>query len=414
MSPEIRLADGLPVLQVGELVELLRGTLRDDFGEVIVEGEVASLFRSRLGHLYFDLKDERALVRAVLFRGDQLAEDYETPFEPADGMLVRARGRLDVYPERGVLQLIVRELAPCGEGALRLAFERMRAALAAEGLFDPEHKKPLPFLPRRIGLVTSAQGAAIHDFVRALRRRCRAAELLVYDARVQGEGAWRELVRGLHLLAAQPGVDVIVLARGGGSLEDLWNFNREELVRAVFELETPVVSAVGHETDWVLTDFVADARAATPTAAAELVAPDAVALLRQLEALELRMAGLLRAQLRELAHRLLALRRGSRPSRAAAARAGPAPGRAPAAAPGRGPARLPSARARGWRRSRAGSTRSRRWPCWAAATPWRFARATGACSATRPRSGPETLSSCGSRAGEFALRCASRTEGTRD
>jgi len=204
----------------------------------------------------------------------------------------------------------VRELAPCGEGALRLAFERMRAALAAEGLFDPEHKKPLPFLPRRIGLVTSAQGAAIHDFVRALRRRCRAAELLVYDARVQGEGAWRELVRGLHLLSAQPGVDVIVLARGGGSLEDLWNFNREELVRAVFELETPVVSAVGHETDWVLTDFVADARAATPTAAAELVAPNAGALVRQLEALELRMAALLRAQLRELAHRLLALRRG--------------------------------------------------------------------------------------------------------
>ena len=281
-------------------------------GEVVVEGELASLYRSRPGHLYFDLKDERALLRAVMFRGDQLAvlPLERGLLEPEDGMLVRARGRLDVYPERGSLQLIVRTLAPCGEGLLRQAFERMRAALEAEGLFDPTHKKPLPFLPRRIGLVTSANGAAIHDFVRALRRRCRAAELLVYDARVQGEGAWRELVRGLHLLASQPGVDVIVLARGGGSLEDLWNFNREELVRAVFELATPVVSAVGHEVDWVLTDFAADARAATPTAAAELVAPDAFALLRQLAALELRMAALLRGRLRELSHRLLALRRG--------------------------------------------------------------------------------------------------------
>ena len=284
-----------------------------------------------------------------MFRGDQLAAlPLETLIlEPENGMLVRARGRLDVYPERGALQLIVRELAPCGEGALRVAFERMRAELAAEGLFDPEHKKPLPFLPRRIGLVTSAQGAAIHDFVRALRRRCRAAELLVYDARVQGEGAWRELVRGLHLLAAQPGVDVIVLARGGGSLEDLWNFNREELVRAVFELETPVVSAVGHEVDWVLTDFVADARAATPTAAAELVAPDARALLQQLEALELRMAGLLRAQLRELAHRLRALRRGLVHPAQRLRELGPAPGRAAAAAAGGAALRVPErARAR--------------------------------------------------------------------
>ena len=305
MSPPASEADGVPILGVAELVELLRGSLRDEWGDVCVEGEIASLFRSRPGHLYFDLKDEGALLRAVMFRGAQL----DLALEPQDGMLVRARGRLDVYAERGALQLVVSRLAPCGEGALRVAFERLRAALAAEGLFDVEHKRPLPFLPKRIGLVTSAQGAAVHDFLRALRRRCPAVEVVVYDARVQGEGAWRELVRGLHLLAARPDVEVIVLARGGGSLEDLWNFNREELVRAIFELETPVVSAVGHEVDWMLTDFVADARAATPTAAAELVAPDAAALLQHIDALEARMSRRVRARLRELAQRLEGLRR---------------------------------------------------------------------------------------------------------
>ena len=305
MSPPASEADGVPILGVAELVELLRGSLRDEWGDVCVEGEIASLFRSRPGHLYFDLKEEGALLRAVMFRGAQL----DLALEPQDGMLVRARGRLDVYAERGALQLVVSRLAPCGEGALRVAFERLRAALAAEGLFDVEHKRPLPFLPKRIGLVTSAQGAAVHDFLRALRRRCPAVEVVVYDARVQGEGAWRELVRGLHLLAARPDVEVIVLARGGGSLEDLWNFNREELVRAIFELETPVVSAVGHEVDWMLTDFVADARAATPTAAAELVAPDAAALLQHIDALEARMSRRVRARLRELAQRLEGLRR---------------------------------------------------------------------------------------------------------
>jgi exodeoxyribonuclease VII large subunit len=305
VSPPASEADGVPILGVAELVELLRGSLRDEWGDVCVEGEIASLFRSRPGHLYFDLKEEGALLRAVMFRGAQL----DVALEPQDGMLVRARGRLDVYAERGALQLVVSQLAPCGEGALRVAFERLRAALAAEGLFDVEHKRPLPFLPKRIGLVTSAQGAAIHDFLRALRRRCPAVEVVVFDARVQGEGAWRELVRGLHLLAARPDVEVIVLARGGGSLEDLWNFNREELVRAIFELETPVVSAVGHEVDWMLCDFVADARAATPTAAAELVAPDAAALLQHIDALEARMTRRVRARLRELVQRLDGLRR---------------------------------------------------------------------------------------------------------
>ena len=294
------------VVGVSELVAQLRTTLYEEFGELCIEGEIGSLHRSRAGHLYFDLKDEEAQLRAVVFRRTAT----ELGFEPEDGMQVRAHARLDLYAERGSLQLIVEDLRPCGEGALRQAFERLQARLTSEGLFEPEHKKPLPFLPRQIGLVTSLSGAAVHDFLRGLRQRCRAVEVVVYDARVQGEDAWREIVRGMHLLDAQPQVDVIVLARGGGSLEDLWSFNREELVRAAFELETPLVSAIGHEVDLVLSDLVADARAGTPTMAADLVVPDASALLQQLSLLERRMLRCQRERLGLLRQRVEGLRRG--------------------------------------------------------------------------------------------------------
>jgi exodeoxyribonuclease VII large subunit len=278
----------------------------EQFGELWVEGEIGSLHRSSPGHVYFDLKDPDGQLRCALFRrsADRLR------FDLAEGMLVRARARLDLYPERGTLQLIVEELAPAGEGALRQAFERMKQRLQDEGLFAAEHKQPLPALPARVGLVTSQQGAALHDFVRGLRRRNAGCSVLLYDARVQGENAWREVVRGLHLLDAQPSVDVIVLARGGGSLEDLWTFNREEVVRAIFALETPVVSAIGHEVDVVLTDLVADARAATPTAAAELVAPDGAVLVRQVDELFRRLVARQRASLAHERQRLEGLRRG--------------------------------------------------------------------------------------------------------
>jgi exodeoxyribonuclease VII large subunit len=293
-------------LSVSELVARLRTALVDEFGALWIEGEIASLHRSRAGHVYFDLKDPDAQLRAVIFRRSAV----ELPFQPQEGMQVLAHARLDVYPERGLLQLIVEELKPRGEGALRLAFEQLKVRLAAEGLFDPEHKKPLPFMPRCIGLVTSRQGAAIHDFLRGLRQRFAASEVLLYDARVQGEGAWREVVRGLHLLDTRPGVDVIVVARGGGSIEDLWTFNREELVRAIFELGTPVISAIGHEVDVVLTDLVADARAATPTTAAELVVPDAAALLRQIHDFERQLVRRQRTRLQILWHQLDGLGRG--------------------------------------------------------------------------------------------------------
>ena len=294
------------VLRVSDLVAELRGVLRKEFGEVWVEGEISGFHRSRPGHVYFDLVDEDGQLHCALFR--RSAE--RVGFELDDGLQVRVRARLDVYPDRGSLQLIVDEVRPAGEGALRLAFERMRQRLLEEGLFDDEAKRALPFMPARIGLVTSIGGAAIHDFLRGLRQRGVSAEVVVVDARVQGEHAWREVVRGLHLLDAQPDVEVIVLARGGGSIEDLWTFNREELVRAVFELETPVISAIGHEVDIVLTDLVADARAATPTAAAALVAPDRAQLEDRVRALGLRLVRRQRARLDGWGQRLLALERG--------------------------------------------------------------------------------------------------------
>ena len=225
-------ADGVPVLGVSELVELLRGTLRDAFGEVRVEGEIASLFRSRPGHLYFDLKDEGALVRAVMFRGRRA----RSASSRRTACSCRRAADSTCTPSAAACSSCSAELRPCGEGALRAAFEKLKRAARGRGSVRRRAQAPLPFLPRRIGIVTSIQGAVIHDFLRALRRRFPASEVVLCDARVQGEGAWREIVRGLHLLDADPTVEVIVLARGGGSLEDLWNFNREELVRAVFDV----------------------------------------------------------------------------------------------------------------------------------------------------------------------------------
>lgn len=299
-------ADGRPVLRVSELVAHVRALLDGELGEVLVEGEIGSLHRSRPGHVYFELKDPSAQLRAVLFRGTAV----QLEVEPEDGMQVRVRGHLDLYPPRGQLQLVIEDLEPCGAGALWVAFERMRERLAAQGLFEPDHKRPLPAFPRRIGVVTSRHGAALHDFLRGLRQRRADLDVVLFDARVQGEGAWRELVRGLHLLAARPGIEAIVLTRGGGSIEDLWAFNREELVRAIFELDVPVVSAVGHEVDVVLTDLVADVRAPTPTAAAATIAPDAARLRERLQGLARRLRETERARVQALRHRLDALARG--------------------------------------------------------------------------------------------------------
>lgn len=266
-------------LTVSELTSQVRGALENRFAAVWVEGEISNFRPHSSGHWYFTIKDEASQLRATCFRGTNRA----IRFRPSDGLQVRARGRLTVYQPRGEYELLVEGLDPVGAGALRVAFEQMRERLAAEGLFDEALKRPLPLLPRRVGVVTSPTGAAIRDIVHAITRRTRTVNIIVAPARVQGEGAAREVARAIrslnehHLAAMADGrasdaIDAIIVGRGGGSAEDLWAFNEEEVARAIRASAIPVISAVGHETDFTIADFAADVRAATPTAAAELVA----------------------------------------------------------------------------------------------------------------------------------------------
>ena len=266
-------------LTVSELTAQVRGALESRFASVWVEGEISNFKAHTSGHWYFTIKDEGSQLRATCYRGMNRA----IRFRPSDGLQVRARGRLSVYEPRGDYELCVEALDPVGAGALRVAFEQMRERLAAEGLFDEESKRPLPLLPRRVGVVTSPTGAAIRDILNVIARRTRTVHILFAPTRVQGEGAGREIVRAIELLneyhasAMREGrifdlVDCIIVGRGGGSAEDLWAFNDEQVARAVRASAIPVISAVGHETDVTIADFAADVRAPTPSAAAELVA----------------------------------------------------------------------------------------------------------------------------------------------
>ena len=262
-------------LSVSQLARVIRDTVRANplLGRVLVRGEVSNLQRAPSGHTFFSLKDATAQVSCVLFR-----EDLEAlGFDLEDGMDVVASGEVDVFPRKGTVQLLVRAATPAGVGAFWAAYQRTRKKLAAEGLFDADRKRPLPAFPCRIGVVTSEIGAVVHDIVTILRRRFPLAHVIVAPALVQGPEAAASLRRALACVADR--VDVVILARGGGSLEDLWCFNDEGLARAVAASRVPVVSAVGHETDVTIVDFTADVRAPTPSAAAELVSPDAVELL---------------------------------------------------------------------------------------------------------------------------------------
>ncbi len=253
--------------EVGQLLE-------QAFPLVWVEGEISNLARPQSGHLYFTLKDAGAQVRCALFRNRAL----RLRFDPQNGDQVRLRARIGLYAPRGEYQLIAEHMEPAGAGDLQQAFEALKARLGAEGLFAPEHKKPLPALPQRIGVVTSPTGAAIRDVLSVLKRRFPAMAVLIYPVRVQGEGAAEEIVRAIALADARAEVDVLLVTRGGGSLEDLWAFNEEAVARAIFACALPVVSAVGHEVDIAISDLVADERAATPSAAAERLSPDGEAL----------------------------------------------------------------------------------------------------------------------------------------
>jgi exodeoxyribonuclease VII large subunit len=266
-------------LSVSELTAQVRGALESRFASVWVEGEISNFKAHTSGHWYFTIKDEGAQLRATCYRG----ANRTIRFRPSDGLQVRARGRLSVYEPRGDYELCVEALDPVGAGALRVAFEQMRERLAAEGLFDEDRKRQLPLLPRRIGVVTSPVGAALRDILNVLMRRTRTVHILFAPTRVQGEGAGREIARAVELLnehharavrerRVDEQVDCIIVGRGGGSAEDLWAFNDEEVARALRASLIPVISAVGHETDVTIADFAADVRAATPSAAAELVA----------------------------------------------------------------------------------------------------------------------------------------------
>jgi exodeoxyribonuclease VII large subunit len=273
------------VLAVSELVRAARITMEARFADVRVEGEISGLKRSGNGHLYFCLKDAEAQIDCVMFS----REAGRLKFRVDDGMLVRCRGRLTIYEGRGKFQMSVMGIELAGAGVLALAFEQLKQKLAAEGLFEASRKRPLPFLPRRIGVVTSAQGAVLRDIVRVAHRRY-PARILLAAAPVQGEGAALELAAALRRIASVPDIDVVILARGGGSLEDLWAFNEEPLARAIAACRVPVISAVGHETDFTIADFVADVRAPTPSAAAEILLPVAAELRLQLQQLDRRLA----------------------------------------------------------------------------------------------------------------------------
>jgi exodeoxyribonuclease VII large subunit len=255
------------VLTVTELTVRVRDLIETAFYEVWVEGELSNCFASNTGHLYFTLKDGNTQIRGVIFR---TALRY-LKFKPVDGLRVVARGRVSVYEPKGEYQLVCEHLEPHGLGALQLAFDQLKRRLQAEGLFDAARKRALPSLPRKIGIVTSLDGAAIRDIIKVLRRRYANAHLVIRPARVQGEGAALDLARGLRALSRVNGVDVIIVGRGGGSIEDLWAFNEEIVARAIARSPVPVIAAVGHESDVTIADFVADLRAPTPSAAAELV-----------------------------------------------------------------------------------------------------------------------------------------------
>ncbi|HKZ53245.1 MAG TPA: exodeoxyribonuclease VII large subunit [Candidatus Acidoferrales bacterium] len=291
------------VWRVSELTAQVRDLLERTFRDLWVQGEVSNFRVSPYGHFYFTLKDESAQLRCFVNRKDARF----LRLRPEDGLAVTVRGSLSVYEQRGEYQLLVNYLEPVGVGALQLAFEQLKARLAAEGLFAAERKKPLPMLPQRIGLITSPRGAAIADMIRILRRRYENLHLRLYPVRVQGEGAADEIVEAIRAFNRHRAADVLILARGGGSLEDLWAFNEEVVARAIAASKIPVITGIGHETDFTIADFVADLRAPTPSAAAELVIKSKEELKERLRALEAKLAHHLRYQVLHARQRLTEL-----------------------------------------------------------------------------------------------------------
>lgn len=290
-------------LTVSHLVELIREVVESNFFAVTVEGEVSNFAAPSSGHWYFTLKDGQAQLRAVMFRSRNRL--VVTP--PADGLKMVCSGTVSVYAARGEVQLIVDSLVPAGVGSLQAAFEALKARLEAEGLFAGERKRPLPAFPRTVGIITSRTGAAIHDMLNVLRRRAPGIRVVLCPTRVQGEGAAAEIAAAIADLNRQGEADVLIVGRGGGSLEDLWAFNEETVARAIASSRIPVISAVGHEVDFTIADFVADLRAPTPSAAAELVAKSRLELESHVDHLIMRLQSRITQGLALLGERLTGL-----------------------------------------------------------------------------------------------------------
>ena len=296
-------SDASGKLTVSGLVALIQEVVETNFVTVVVEGEISNFAAPSSGHWYFTLKDAGAQLRGVMFRGRNRLLGQP----PQDGMQVTCVGTVSVYPARGEMQFVVDSMSLRGRGSLQLAFEALKEQLAAEGLFALERKRALPTFPRAVGIVTSATGAAIHDILNVLRRRAPDVHILLRPVRVQGEGAAEEIAEAIDDLNRHGGLDVLIVGRGGGSLEDLWAFNEETVARAIAQSVLPVISAVGHEVDFTIADFVADLRAPTPSAAAELVVKSRLELESHLDHLILRLRQSVRQDLRLAAERLAGL-----------------------------------------------------------------------------------------------------------
>jgi exodeoxyribonuclease VII large subunit len=264
------------IYSVFEITKKIKNLLEENIHDVWVRGEISNLRTAASGHIYFTLKDEAAVIKAVLFRGYQKA----VPFDLADGMKVIVHGNIDVFEKRGEYQIIIDLMEPEGIGALQLAFEQLKEKLQKEGLFDESHKKKIPAFPDTIGVITSPTGAALRDILHVIGRRYKGIRIIIYPVLVQGEGAAEEIVEAIGIANRRKEVDVLLVGRGGGSIEDLWAFNEEIVARAIYDSGIPIISAVGHEIDYTISDFVADLRAPTPSAAAELVVKNKVELLK--------------------------------------------------------------------------------------------------------------------------------------
>ena len=293
------------IFTVSELTREIKDLLEMTFSDLWVEGEISNLRVPPSGHTYFTLKDDLSQIRAVLFKG----QARHLRFNPEDGLQVICRGRVSLYEKRGEYQLILEAMEPKGIGALQLAFLQLKERLEKESLFDAGRKRPLPMLPQKIGIVTSPTGAVIRDMLHIIDRRFENVHILLYPVRVQGEGASSEIAAGIDYLNQHEDVDVIIVGRGGGSLEDLWAFNEEAVARAIHRSRVPVVSAVGHETDYTITDFVADLRAPTPSAAAELVVRDKRETKNAIHSLTIRLESRMLQALQEVRTHLSHLRR---------------------------------------------------------------------------------------------------------